>query len=112
MKRASTETILGSVVEKPLLQLHAAPRLEPFWKAVQRVIDAALPGSLVGLTLQHHPIYPFIAKWSRPILDGSFAAKPIETYLSKNPRNRRLVRAGALSPGRAALVRADVYWKS
>ena len=90
MKRAATETILGSVVEKPLLQLHAAPRLEPFWKAVQRVIDAALPGSLVGLTLQHHPISPFIAKWSRPILDGSFDAKPIETYLSQHPRNRRI----------------------
>ena len=40
MKRAATETILGSVVEKPLLRLHAAARLEPFWIAVQRVIEA------------------------------------------------------------------------
>ena len=71
MKRATTETILGSVVEKPLLRLHAASSIEPFWIAVQRVIEAVLPGSLVGLTLQHHPISPFIAKWSRPILDGS-----------------------------------------
>ena len=71
MKRAATETILGSVVEKPLLRLHAASSIEPFWIAVQRVIEAVLPGSLVGLTLQHHPISPFIAKWSQPILDGS-----------------------------------------
>ncbi len=111
MKRAATETILGSVVEKPLLQLHAAPRLESFWKAVQRVIDAALPGSLVGLTLQHHPISPFIAKWSRPILDGSFDAKPIETYLSQHPRNRRFVRASDVFPRNGALVRSDFYRK-
>jgi hypothetical protein len=39
--------------------------------------------------LQHHPISPFIAKWSRPILDGSFDSKPIETYLIKHPRSRR-----------------------
>src|SRR5437764_5461848 len=111
MKRASTETIVGSLVEKPLLQLHAAPRLEPFWKAVQRVIDAALPGSLVGLTLQHHPISPFIAKWSRPILDGSFDAKPIETYLSQHPRNRRFVQASDVFPRNGALVRSDFYRK-
>ena len=81
MKRAATETILGTVVEKPLLRLHAASSIELFWIAVQRVIEAVLPGSLVGLTLQHHPISPFIAKWSRPILDGSLDAKLIETYL-------------------------------
>ena len=81
MKRAATETILGSAVEKPLLRLHAASSIEPFWIAVQRVIETVLPDSLVGLTLQHHPISPLIAKWSRPIPDGSFDAKPIETYL-------------------------------
>ena len=86
MKRATTETMLSSVVEKPLLRLHAASSIELFWIAVQRVIEAVLPGSLVGLTLQHHPISPFIAKWSRPILDGSLDAKLIEIYLIKHPR--------------------------
>src|SRR5207248_10246493 len=108
MKRPATEAILGSVVEKPLLQLHAAPRLKPFWKAVQRVIDAALPGSLVGLTLQHHPISPFIAKCSRPTLDGSFDAKPIETYLITHPRGPRIVRHTDVIPRRGTLVRSDL----
>jgi len=74
---------------------------------VQRVIEAVLPGSLVGLTLQHHPISPFIAKWSRPILNGSFNAGPIETYLSKHPRGRRFVRASDVFPKRAAMLRSD-----
>jgi DNA-binding CsgD family transcriptional regulator len=111
VKRAATETILGSVVEKPLLRLHAAPRIEPFWIAVQGVIDAVLPGSLVGLTLQHHPISPLIAKWSQPILDGSFDAKPIETYLIAHPRNRRFVRASDVFPKRGAVLRSDFYRK-
>ena len=58
MKRATTETMLGSVVEKPLLRLHAASSIEPFWIAVRGVIEVVLPGSLAGLTLQHHPISP------------------------------------------------------
>ena len=91
MKRAATETILGSAVEKPLLRLHAASSIEPFWTAVQHLIEAVMPSSLVGLTLQHHPVSPFIAKWSRPIPEGSFDSKPIETYLIKHPRGRRLV---------------------
>jgi len=111
VKRAATETILGSVVEKPLLRLHAAARLEPFWIAVQRVIEAVLPGSLVGLTLQHHPISPLIAKWSRPILNGSFNARSIEIYLSKHPRNRRFVRASDVFPKRDAMLQSDFYRK-
>jgi DNA-binding CsgD family transcriptional regulator len=111
VKRAATETILGSVIEKPLLQLHAAPRLEPFWRAVQRVIEAVLPGSLIGLTLQHHPISPLTAKWSRSILDGSFDAKPITTYLIEHPRSRRFVRASEVFPKRGTMLRSDFYRK-
>src|SRR5438552_12194168 len=73
--------------------------------------DEAVPGSLVGLTLQLHPISPLIAKWSRPILDGSFDAKPIETYLIKHPRGRRIVRDSDVFPRRGALVRSDFYRK-
>jgi DNA-binding CsgD family transcriptional regulator len=109
--RAPSETVLGSVVEKPLLRLHAAPRIEPFWKAVQRVIDAALPGSLIGLTLQHSPIAPLLAKWSRPMLDGPFDSKPIESYLRKHPRNRRFVRASDVFPKHGAVPRSDFFRK-
>src|SRR5207237_3368176 len=98
MKRPARETVLGSVVEKPLLGLHAATRVEPFWKAVQRVIEAVMPNSFVGLTLQHHPISPLIAKWSKGILNGGFDAKPIETYLAQHPRKRRFVRVSDVFP--------------
>jgi DNA-binding CsgD family transcriptional regulator len=111
VKRAATETILGSVIEKPLLRLHAARRIEAFWIAVQRVIEAGLPGSLVGLTLQHHPVSPLVAKWSRPIPDGSFDSKPIETYLIEHPRNRRFVRASDVFPTRSEMLRSDFYRK-
>ena len=111
MKRAATETILGSAVEKPLLRLHAASSIEPFWTAVQHLIEAVMPSSLVGLTLQHHPVSPFIAKWSRPIPDGSFDSKPIETYLIKHPRGRRFVRDSDVFPRRGAMLRSDFYRK-
>ena len=111
MKRAATETILGSAVEKPLLRLHAASSIEPFWTAVQHLIEAVMPSSLVGLTLQHHPVSPFIAKWSRPIPDGSFDSKPIETYLIKHPRGRRFVRDSDVFPTRGAMLRSDFYRK-
>jgi DNA-binding CsgD family transcriptional regulator len=111
VKRATTETMLGSVVEKPLLRLHAASSIEPFWIAVRGVIEVVLPGSLAGLTLQHHPISPFIAKWSRPILDGSFDSKPIETYLIKHPRGRRFVRDTDVFSKRGAMLRSDFYRK-
>jgi DNA-binding CsgD family transcriptional regulator len=111
VKYAATEATLGSVVEKPLLRLHAARRVEAFWMAVQGVIEAVLPGSLVGLTLQHHPVSPLVAKWSRPILDGSFNAKPIETYLIQHPRNRRFVRTSDVFPERRAMLRSDFYRK-
>jgi DNA-binding CsgD family transcriptional regulator len=111
VKRAATETILGSVIEKPLLRLHAARRIEAFWIAVQRVIEAVLPGSLVGLTLQHHPVSPLVAKWSRPIPVGSFDSKPIETYLIEHPRNRRFVRASDVFPTRSEMLRSDFYRK-
>ena len=69
MKRISKagdnrETIIDSAVEKPLLSLHGAIDIESFWKAVQGVIEAALPGCFVGMTLQHNPILPMIARWT------------------------------------------------
>ena len=52
-----------------------------------------------------------IAKWSRPILNGSFNAQPIEIYLIKHPRGRRFVRASDVFPKRGAMLRSDFYRK-
>ena len=113
MKRISKtddnrETIIDSVVEKPLLSLHGTIDIESFWKAVQRVIEAALPGCFVGMTLQHNPILPMIARWTRPISDGSFNSKRLETYLAAHPRSK-FVRASDVFPRRSELMKSTFY---
>jgi DNA-binding CsgD family transcriptional regulator len=113
MKRISKaddnrETIIDSAVEKPLLSLHGTIDIESFWKAVQRVIEAALPGCFVGMTLQHNPILPMIARWTRPISDGSFNSKPLEAYLAAHPRSK-FVRASDVFPRRSELMKSSFY---
>jgi len=113
MKRISKaddnrETIIDSAVEKPLLSLHGTIDIESFWKAVQRVIEAALPGCFVGMTLQHNPILPMIARWTRPISDGSFNSKPLEAYLAAHPRSK-FVRASDVFPRRSELMKSTFY---
>ena|SRR6516162_5188385 len=46
------QSIVDPILEKPLLRLHAATDVDSFWKAVQDVIQAALPTCYIGLTLQ------------------------------------------------------------
>ena len=43
-----------------------------FWKAVQQLLSAAMPNRLIGLTLQHNPILPMIARWTLPDASGLF----------------------------------------
>ena len=67
MKRRSKATarpqsIIDPILEKPLLNLHAANDVDSFWNAVQDVIGAAVPTCFIVLTLQHSPISPRIAK--------------------------------------------------
>ena len=68
---ATLQSIVDLRLEKPLLHLHAANDVDSFWDAVQDVIEAALPTCFIGLTLQHNPILPRIAK-STQKLTGSF----------------------------------------
>ena len=65
------QSVLDPTLEEPLLHLHAAIDVDSFWNAVQDVIKAALPTCFIGLTLQHSPILPRIAK-STEKLPGSF----------------------------------------
>ncbi|HYY12931.1 MAG TPA: LuxR C-terminal-related transcriptional regulator [Chthoniobacterales bacterium] len=95
-------------MEKPLLKLHSALDAAALWRAVQSVLDAALPGSFIGLTLQHNPIQPMITKWTRSIPDGLFDLTPLRNYLDSHPRSR-FVRASDVFPDRARLIRSDFY---
>jgi len=93
-----------------LLGLHAALDLGALWKAIQRVINASIADSVIGLTLQHNPVFPLLAKWTRPMGNGFFNAKPLQNYLLSHPRNR-IVRISDVFPKQDALRRSDFYRK-
>jgi hypothetical protein len=97
-------------IEKALLSLHAALDLEALWKAVQRVINASVADSVIGLTLQHNPVFPLIAKSTHPIADGFINAKPLQDYLRAHPRSR-FVRMSDVFPEQRTLRKSDFYRK-
>jgi DNA-binding CsgD family transcriptional regulator len=97
-------------IEKALLSLHAALDLETLWKAIQRVINESMADSVVGLTLQHNPVFPLIEKWSKPIRDGFFNAKPLQVYLRAHPRSR-FVRICDVFQEASKLLKSDFYAK-
>jgi DNA-binding CsgD family transcriptional regulator len=107
---ARRRNILEPAVQKPLLRLHAALDLTSFWKAIQGVINVALPGSFLGLTLQHNPVMPMIAKWSHPIPDGNFNSTLLQNYLRSHPR-RRFVRSNDIFPNMEKLEKSEFYQK-
>jgi DNA-binding CsgD family transcriptional regulator len=82
---ARVQSILDPILEKPLLRLHAATDVDSFWKAVQNVIQAALPTCFIGLTLQHSPIFPRVAKSTKKLSGSFFPIMPIQKYFSAHP---------------------------
>jgi DNA-binding CsgD family transcriptional regulator len=91
MKRQSKETaglqsITDPRLEKPLLHLHAAINVDSFWQAVQDVIGVALQTRFIGLTLQHSPISPRIARSTAKLPSSFFPIAPVEKYFNAHPR--------------------------
>ena len=99
---------INSAVEKPLLKLHSATDTAALWRAVQKVVNVALPGSLVGLTLQHSPVQPLITKWTQAGADGPLDPTPLTDFLRIRPRSR-FIRATDLFPKRTQLIKSDFY---
>src|SRR5947208_15928555 len=90
MKRRSKATtrlqsVLDPTLEKPLLHLHAAIDVDSFWKAVQDVIQAALPSCFIGLTLQHSPFLPRITKSTERLTASFFPIMAGKKYFSTHP---------------------------
>src|SRR5947199_10616276 len=90
MKRRSKATtrlqsVLDPTLDKPLLHLHAAIDVDSFWKAVQNVIQAALPSCFIGLTLQHSPFLPRITKSTEKLAASFFPIMAVKKYLSPHP---------------------------
>ena len=79
------QSIVDPTLERPLLNLHAAIDVDSFWKAVQNVIQAALPGCFIGLTLQHSPILPRITKSTEKLAATFFPIMAVKKYFSTHP---------------------------
>jgi DNA-binding CsgD family transcriptional regulator len=79
-----------------------------FWKAVQQVLSAAMPNRVIGLTLQHTPILPLIARWTQRMPQGFFAAEPLQSYVVRRPR-QKFVRIRDLFSNRRSLIKSVFY---
>jgi DNA-binding CsgD family transcriptional regulator len=101
-------SIIDPAIEKPLLRLHRAMNVRSFWKSVQQLLSAAMPNRVIGLTLQHNPVLPMIARWTRPMPRGFFAAEPLQSYVARRP-NKKLVRFGNLFRDRNSFIKSAFY---
>jgi DNA-binding CsgD family transcriptional regulator len=99
------EPVIDPVLERPLLNLHAAISVGSFWKAIQQLLSAAMPNRLIGLMLQPNPILPMIARWTAPMRDGFFAAEPLKSYVAGQPR-QKFVPISDLFSNRSSLMKS------
>jgi len=106
--RTSQKPVIDPALERPLLNLHRAMDVRSFWKAVQQLLSAAVPNRVIGLTLQHTPILPLIARWTQPMPQGFFAAEPLQSYVARRPREK-FVRIGALFSNRRSFMKSAFY---
>ena len=95
------ESVIDSAVEKPLLRLHRTLNIRSYWKAIQRLLSAALPNQVIGLALLHNAALPMIARWTRPISHDFFAAEPLKSYALR-PTRKKCVRLSNLFRNRSA----------
>ena len=106
---AARDTSGGEIVlEKSLFALHSAVDIESFWKAVQRVFAGSFACCNVGITLQHNPVRPLIAKWLHSIPDGPFNSAPLEEFLHIHLRSKVICESD-IFPDRADLLKSGFY---
>lgn len=94
--------------EKSLFALHSAVDVDSFWTAIPRVVASVFPFCNLGMTLQHNPVRPMIAKWLHPIPDGPFNPKPLEEFFRAHPRSK-VVSESDVFPNRADLLKSTFY---
>ena len=82
--------------------------VDTFWKAAQELLAAAIPNRVIGFTLQHNPILPPFARWTRPMPDSFFAAEPLKSYLAAQ-RRKKIVRVSDLFSNRPSLIKSRFY---
>lgn len=102
------EPVIDPALERPLLSLHRAMNVRSFWRAVQQLLSAAMPNRVIGLTLQHNPVLPMIARWTKPMPKGFFAAEPFQTFVARRP-HEKFVRFGKLFRNRTSFMKSAFY---
>lgn len=105
---AKRGSLIDPAIEKYLLDLHAAMEVDSFWGAIQELVGAAIPNQVIGLTLQHNPVLPLIAKWTTPMADGFFVTQPLKKFVSAQPR-KKVVRVMDLFSNRRAFTRSTFF---
>lgn len=85
---AQRGSVSDPVLEKYLLDLHAAMDLESFWNSTRQLLSAAIPNQLIGLVLQHGPALLSIEKWTSPMPEGFFRACPLKSFIAAHPRTK------------------------
>ena len=106
--RTRKTAVDAAVLEKSLFALHSAVDVDSFWTAVQRVFAESFPSRNLGLTLQHNPLRPAIAKWQHSIPDGAIDPEPLEAFLSAHPRSK-IVRDIDVFSDRGDLLKSAFY---
>jgi DNA-binding CsgD family transcriptional regulator len=94
--------------EKSVFALHSAVDVDSFWKAVPRVVASVSPFCNLGMTLQHNPVRPMLAKWLHPIPDGPFNPEPLKEFFRVHPRSK-IVSESDVFPNRADLLKSTFY---
>lgn len=101
-------SLLDPAVEKHLLDLHGAMDLDSFWKATRQLLSSAAPNQVLGLTLQHNPVSPLVARWTLPMSDGFFATQPLKRLVSA-PSRKKIVRIADLFSNRRVFARSTFF---
>ncbi|MGA7273449.1 MAG: LuxR C-terminal-related transcriptional regulator [Candidatus Udaeobacter sp.] len=104
----NSEPVIDPALERPLLSLHRAMDVSSFWRAVKQLLSAAMPNRVIGLTLQHTPILPLIARWTQPMPQGFFAAEPLQSYVVRRPR-QKFVQIRDLFSNRRTFTKSAFY---
>jgi len=102
------DPVIDPELEKPLLRLHRAMNVGSFWKAVQQLLSAAILNRVIGLSLQHNPLSPMIARWTRSVPGDFFAAEPLKSYAARPPR-KKFVRLSYLYRNQNSFARSVFY---
>ena len=99
----------GSVArEKSLFALHSAVDVDSFWKAIPGAVANVCSFCNLGMTQQHTPVRPMIAKWLHPVPDGPFNSELLEEFLRAHPRSK-FVSDTDVFPNRADLLKSTFY---